>query len=473
MIRDLLVQLNGGVEVDGIYVYAEATLLVFGVLLVYIIGWQKVAPVLDNAFTKIFQAFATSRKMAARLFFCLVISPCVFICARIKFGKNTPERYFQSVVDSVLERFIGDTTAFIEVVESFNRPFTSMKEARLAAATALRSLPDPYAEIADWWTAFRQDLAERRGPKAGAAYLMRGSVLSLEICDFRTRRTANKVRKLLRDKKVSSYLLHLTRNPGGNTLEVLRILDYFADEACFELSDKAGRRHKYYLTETRCVVEVDGVEKTSWRRTGNLTGNRPIVIEVSDKTASAAEILARTLQIYRNAHVTGRDKTQTVGKKVGVDTFFLPDGSRLRLSTLRIICGRTQMPVTKGIRPRVTDFPGAIAYAEAVKAVLEEAEGMTLMLAVDRCLKLLAALSRMTQRGSLSTELYKEHLESRLEAIYRDLGIKLWLVTDHSPQWWLGVEIPGKNACFWLRGVEPRLKRTANAASRLTLAPAA
>ncbi len=431
---------------------SELTLVLGVFLLLHLLGEDKVTQLIGIVRMPI--GFLQTTAVIA--FNRLLISPSVFLFARLKFGKVTPDQYFQSVVDPVMENFIGDCEAFTKVAASFERPFRSMKDAKIAARLSLGALQDRYTRVEEG--TFRKNFAKWSGTKA-TAFLIRfaqRSVLELNICDFYTRRTAGKVSRLLnKHKDAGVYLIRLNNNPGGTCEQVLRVLDLLSNRGSFEVRDKANRRHHFFLTETKMVCEVDGIEEASWLRLGNRTGTRPIVVEVDEGTASGSEILATVLQVYRDALIAGGQ--ETFGKKFGQEHFSLPDGSTLCLSTLRIVSG-DQSPVTSGIVPQVitdnAEHLSAIAYALGVKTELtSDASDLAFFQTVSRCVRYLTSLGKAVRRGRLSMEDFGFYLRRSLAKLQQELGTEVWF---DEVDWCIWIDIP-KTALYYRLRIKPAL----------------
>lgn len=98
----------------------------------------------------------------------------------------------------------------------------------------------------------------------------------------------------------------------------------------------------------------------------------PMVVLVNYATASAAEILAGSLQANGRATVVG---TRTVGKGSVTEVMVLPDGSAVNLTVGRYVLNRDRLVEGRGIQPNVVvgeGPPPAAEGAEAARRWLED-----------------------------------------------------------------------------------------------------
>ncbi len=137
----------------------------------------------------------------------------------------------------------------------------------------------------------------------------------------------------LQSQGMEGLILDLRDNPGGLLTSVVDIADLFLDEAnIFYMEDKAGNR-----------VDYDAQNGTAYEG--------PLVILVNGNTASAAEVLAGTLQDHGVAQLVG---TTTFGKGI-VQTFYeLSDGSGVKLTTAHYFTPNGTDIHGTGIEPDVT-----------------------------------------------------------------------------------------------------------------------
>ena len=116
----------------------------------------------------------------------------------------------------------------------------------------------------------------------------------------------------LKDQGMKKLIVDLRNNTGGLMTAVTAILDDILPEGVMVYTvDKNGNRKDY-------------------NSTGDDTLGIPMVVLVNEYTASASEIFAGAVRDYGLAELVG---TVTYGKGVVQSTFFLEDGSAVKLTT--------------------------------------------------------------------------------------------------------------------------------------------
>ena len=145
--------------------------------------------------------------------------------------------------------------------------------------------------------------------------MLEGNVGLVQIVNFDSRcqsETLAAVKKL-RNQGATSVIFDVRYNPGGYVSEMVGILDYLLPEgALFRSVDYTGKESVEY-SDAICL-------------------DIPMAVLVNQDSYSAAEMFAAALQEYEAAIVVGE---RTVGKGHYQNTFRLPDGSAVVLSTGR------------------------------------------------------------------------------------------------------------------------------------------
>ncbi len=135
--------------------------------------------------------------------------------------------------------------------------------------------------------------------------------------------------------KLKGYVLDLRNNPGGLLDQAISVSDAFLQKG--EVVSTRGRQAE----ETQRFNA----------RSGDLTGNKPIIVLINGGSASASEIVAGALQDHRRATVIG---TRSFGK--GSVQTIIPLGSgngALRLTTARYFTPSGRSIQAKGITPDI------------------------------------------------------------------------------------------------------------------------
>lgn len=150
--------------------------------------------------------------------------------------------------------------------------------------------------------------------------------------------------------ELNGVVLDLRSNPGGLVDEATRVADEFLAEGTIY-----STRHR-----DRTIDEVDA-------RAGGALADVPMAVLVNEFSASASELVAGALQDHGRAVIVG---ARTFGKGSVQSIVDLPDGSGLRLTTMRYYTPKGRAIQARGIMPDVA--VGAVANAEALGIVREE-----------------------------------------------------------------------------------------------------
>ena len=133
-------------------------------------------------------------------------------------------------------------------------------------------------------------------------------------------------------QETSALILDLRNNPGGSILATVEIAGFFLGEA------------KIGTAATR--VNLPPLNSTQMQLT-----QQPLVVLVNQGTASAAELLAGSLQDYRRAIVIG---TPTVGKGLIHSPTPLADNSAIVVTLGKLFTPNGRDILTSGIEPDIS-----------------------------------------------------------------------------------------------------------------------
>ena len=152
---------------------------------------------------------------------------------------------------------------------------------------------------------------------ASVIHEMNGSVAHIIVTNF-TERTADELAEALADassQQATGIILDMRGNPGGLLNSVVDVAGYFLDDGLVV-----------------SVIDNEGDQRVSSVDSRTRTYDLPMVVLVSEYSASGAEVLAGALQDYDRAVVAG---TTTYGKGSVNMLFELADGSGIYLTIAR------------------------------------------------------------------------------------------------------------------------------------------
>jgi carboxyl-terminal processing protease len=153
--------------------------------------------------------------------------------------------------------------------------------------------------------------------------------------------------RLRSEGKLSGLLLDMRANPGGLVDEAANIADEFLDSGTI------------YTTRHRGQV-IDDVKA----RKGGAFNDIPIVILVSEYSASASELVAGALQDHKRAIVVG---AHTFGKGSVQAILSLPSGAGLRLTIARYYTPSGRSIQADGVHPDIVIDSPRLAGANVVR----------------------------------------------------------------------------------------------------------
>ena len=159
--------------------------------------------------------------------------------------------------------------------------------------------------------------------------------------------------KKLKEEKLASLIIDLRNNPGGLLSTAVEVSEQF-------------------LEQGKTIVSIKGREgKTEEYTSGNRTPllGIPMIVLVSEGSASASEIVAGALQDWGKAIVLG---TQTFGKGSVQTIVPLSDGSGLRLTTARYYTPKGRSIQNTGIEPQIIVRPAPTVAARSTATLREK-----------------------------------------------------------------------------------------------------
>jgi carboxyl-terminal processing protease len=166
-------------------------------------------------------------------------------------------------------------------------------------------------------------------------------------------KTAEAIRKALKEldsktNPMKGLVLDLRNDPGGLLDQAIEVSDIFLKSGII-----VSTRGRVKAMETKSVAKDNNNEITC-----------PIVVLVNEGTASAAEIVAGSLQDNGRALIVG---TQTFGKASVQTVIPLEGGSALKLTTARYYTPKGRSIQAEGIKPDIiVPFMGSSEDAENV-----------------------------------------------------------------------------------------------------------
>lgn len=136
----------------------------------------------------------------------------------------------------------------------------------------------------------------------------------------------------LQSKNITSLIIDLRDNPGGDLNVVTNIADYILPECIITYTeDKNGTREDYKSDKNSLSL--------------------PIAVLVNGNSASASEVLAGALKDYNKATLIGE---KTFGKGVVQSVIPLYDGSGIKITSAKYFTPSGECIHEKGIEPNIT-----------------------------------------------------------------------------------------------------------------------
>ncbi len=144
----------------------------------------------------------------------------------------------------------------------------------------------------------------------------------------------------LKTQGVKALIIDLRNNPGGYADSVLKMTDMLLPKGTIAyLEDNKGNR-EYFESDAKCV-------------------NLPMAVLINEGTASAAELMAGSLQAYDLATIVGK---KSFGKAVGQTPIMLTTETAIYLTTARYYTPKGECIDKIGIVPDIeVELPQSLA----------------------------------------------------------------------------------------------------------------
>ncbi len=164
-------------------------------------------------------------------------------------------------------------------------------------------------------------------------------------------------------KGAKGLIIDLRSNPGGYADSVIKMTDMLLPEGTIAyLEDNKGNK-EYFESDKGCI-------------------NIPMVVLVNEGTASAAELMAGSLQAYEKAKIVGM---KTYGKAVGQAPYMLTEETAIYLTSARYYTPKGECIDKKGITPDIEiDLPDEL---KAQLSTLEDSEDVQFQVAIETLIK--------------------------------------------------------------------------------------
>lgn len=221
--------------------------------------------------------------------------------------------------------------------------------------------------------------------------MLPGDVLYLRLDNMDSQKQAREMKEAIeRNPTASSYIIDLRNNPGGLLSNSFELASLFLDKGNLltvtrrvesEPNDPKFKSTHYVLTPDGIVATPSlepGTKPDSQIARHARIVDKPVVVLVNGRSASAAEILAVSLQENGAATVIGE---QTFGKGVGQSLYQkMPGGSALKLTTFRFFTPKGNwlgdgVNTRNGVTPdiKVNNYPG-VAFGSPADGQLNAAQ---------------------------------------------------------------------------------------------------
>lgn len=192
----------------------------------------------------------------------------------------------------------------------------------------------------------------RRLPNPSASgQLMEGNIGYVNLANFYSG-AADSFRTTVEDllaQGAERLIIDLRSDPGGYVSELQWILDYLLPEGPVFTSRPRWGRESVYVSDAACV-------------------DVPMVVMVNKDSYSAAELLAAQLRESIGAPIVGE---VTSGKGYSQQTFFLPTGGGIGLSTAAYCTGSGHSLIGEGIIPDVEVYLDNSGEDNQLQAAIE------------------------------------------------------------------------------------------------------
>ena len=195
--------------------------------------------------------------------------------------------------------------------------------------------------------------------------ILNGNIAYIKISEFQHNSIADFSAALddVKAKGAKGLIIDLRSNPGGYADSVIKMTDMLLPEGTIAyLEDNKGNK-EYFKSDKECL-------------------DIPMVVLVNEGTASAAELMAGSLQAYEKAEIVGM---KTYGKAVGQTPYMLTEETAIYLTSARYYTPKGECIDKKGITPDIEiDLPEELKVS---LSTLSDSQDVQLQVAIETVLK--------------------------------------------------------------------------------------
>ncbi|MBQ3181249.1 MAG: S41 family peptidase, partial [Clostridia bacterium] len=195
--------------------------------------------------------------------------------------------------------------------------------------------------------------------------ILNGNIAYIKISEFQHNSIADFSAALddIKSKDAKGLIIDLRSNPGGYADSVIKMTDMLLPKGTIAyLEDNKGNK-EYFESDKNCL-------------------DIPMVVLVNEGTASAAELMAGSLQAYEKAEIVGM---KTYGKAVGQTPYMLTEETAIYLTSARYYTPKGECIDKRGIAPDVEiDLPEELKVS---LSTLSDSQDVQLQVAIETVLK--------------------------------------------------------------------------------------
>jgi len=195
--------------------------------------------------------------------------------------------------------------------------------------------------------------------------ILNGNIAYIKISEFQHNSVEDFSAALddVKAKGAKGLIIDLRSNPGGYADSVIKMTDMLLPKGTIAyLEDNKGNK-EYFESDKECL-------------------DIPMVVLVNEGTASAAELMAGSLQAYEKAEIVGM---KTYGKAVGQTPFMLTEETAIYLTSARYYTPKGECIDKKGIMPDVEiDLPEELKVS---LSTLSDDKDVQLQAAIETIMK--------------------------------------------------------------------------------------
>jgi len=195
--------------------------------------------------------------------------------------------------------------------------------------------------------------------------ILNGNIAYIKISEFQHNSVEDFSAALddVKAKGAKGLIIDLRSNPGGYADSVIKMTDMLLPKGTIAyLEDNKGNK-EYFESDKECL-------------------DIPMVVLVNEGTASAAELMAGSLQAYEKAEIVGM---KTYGKAVGQTPFMLTEETAIYLTSARYYTPKGECINKKGIMPDVEiDLPEELKVS---LSTLSDDKDVQLQAAIETIMK--------------------------------------------------------------------------------------